>query len=303
MKTLTCLCLAVLAVTTARAEFYPDIEYGTAGNVSLKLDIHTPVGRGPFPAVILVHGGGWTGGDKAMNVRPLFEPLDKAGFAWVSVNYRLAPLYRYPACVEDVEASVRWVKAHARDYHLDADRIALCGESAGGQLVDMVAVRATPETRVAAVVSFYAPCDLVADTEAHGSLSHSMMALFNLTAYDAAARRTLDQASALRYVSASLPPFLLIHGTADTIVPYKQSVAWQSRLKSVGVACDLITVPNGKHAMGNWEKIQPGYKDEVVTWLTQRLTSSGTVATTTVPIGRTLTSAVRPTGGAQSRIN
>lgn len=302
MKTPILLCAALLAAVTAKAEFFQDVEYGNAGGVSLKLDIKTPEGQGPYATVILVHGGGWNSGDKAMNVKPLFEPLTRAGIAWVSVNYRLAPLFHYPACVEDVETSIRWVKAHAKDYHLDPERIALCGESAGGQIVDMVAVRATPETRVSAVVSFYAPCDLVADTEQHGRLSATMAGLFGLTGYDAAAKRVLDRGSALRYVSAGLPPFLLVHGTADPIVPYNQSVAWQNKLKGLGVACDLISVPNGPHAMGNWEKIQPGYKDQVVTWLTDRF--NVTVASggrRTLPVGSALASSIRVSSSTQAR--
>src|SRR5213075_2196302 len=94
---------------------------------SLKLDAYVPEGAGPFPAVILVHGGGWTAGDKSGGpkkalIAPMQEPLERAGFAWFSVNYRLAPKHRYPACIEDVEAAIRWVKSHAdgRLHILDA---------------------------------------------------------------------------------------------------------------------------------------------------------------------------------------
>ena len=191
------LCL-ILAAAPLRAAFTPDVVYGTASGESLKLDVRIPDGAGPFPAVILVHGGGWMNGDKATNPKPLFNPLTKAGFAWFSINYRLAPKYRYPACVNDVETAIKWVKAHAKEYNIDPARLSLIGESAGGQLVDMAAVRATDETRVAAVVSFYAPCDLVADMEARGSLSTTVSALLNLTKFDDAARKSLRDASALQ---------------------------------------------------------------------------------------------------------
>ncbi len=142
-----------------------DVEYGRAGGERLLLDAWVPPGPGPHPAVILVHGGGWTTGDKSGNGRgafmvPLHAPLQRAGFAWFSINYRLAPKHRFPACVEDVETAIRWVKAHAAEFRVDPRRVALSGESAGGHLVALAAVRADASTRLAAVIPFYAPLEL-----------------------------------------------------------------------------------------------------------------------------------------------
>src|SRR6266540_2743575 len=81
-----------------------DLEYSRAGGESLRLDACVPNGKGPFPAVILVHGGGWTSGDKSTGVDPLFGPLSKSGIGWFSINYRLPPKHRYPASVEDVRS-------------------------------------------------------------------------------------------------------------------------------------------------------------------------------------------------------
>src|SRR5207249_8784289 len=107
------LLLLLLLALTSRAELKTDIEFAKPGGVSLTLDAFVPDGDGPFPACILVHGGAFTKGDKTSYIKPLFEPLGKAGFAWFTINYRLAPQHRYPACVEDVESAIRWVKAHA----------------------------------------------------------------------------------------------------------------------------------------------------------------------------------------------
>lgn len=266
----------------ARAGLTKDIEYAKPGGVSVKLDACIPDGPGPFPAAILVHGGGWSGGDKATEIDPLFAPLTQAGIAWFSINYRLAPQYPYPACVEDAEAAVRWVKAHAKEYNIDPNKIVLIGESAGGHIVDMVAVRATqdkPGTRVAAVVAFYAPCDNVSDTLRRGGPSPSMQKLLGLPAEKIGAdgklspktEQALHDISPINFVHKDLPPYLLVHGTADQSVPYEQSVRWQAKLQALGVPCDLVTIKGGPHVMGRWETIDPTYKAQIIAWLVKTL--------------------------------
>ena len=253
------------------ARFQRDIEYGRAGGESLRLDACVPEGAGPHPAAVLVHGGGWTGGDKAKGVDPLFAPLTRAGVAWFSINYRLAPKHRHPAAVEDVEAAVRWVKAHAAEFKVDPARLALVGESAGGHLVALAAVRAKDETRVAAVVPFYAPVDHEADMRRRGGLSASMKALFGLTEVNDDAVRVLREASPINYVHAGLPPFLLVHGTGDPSVPYDQSTRMQSKLRAAGVSAELISIDGGPHGMARWETLDPTYKEKVAAWLAQKL--------------------------------
>jgi pectinesterase len=251
----------------------PDIEYAQAGGESLRLDAFTPVGKGPFPAVIFVHGGGWSAGDKTGGNDPLFAPLAQRGVAWFTVNYRLAPKHHYPAPVEDVQAAIRWVKANAREFNIDPNRLALVGESAGGQLVAQAAVLAKDDTRVAAVVPFYAPVDFIADMERRGGLSVSMRGLFGRTEAraDEATLQLLREASPINHVRAGLPPFLLVHGTGDMSVLYNWSPQFQAKLKAAGVPCDLITIPDGVHGMARWEGIAPEYKDKVADWLAQRL--------------------------------
>ena len=104
-----------------------------------------PEGSGPFAAVILVHGGGWSNGSKqAEFIKPLFPVLDGSGLAWFSIDYRPSPKYRHPAAAEDVEQAIRYVKNHAREFRVDPNRLALMGESAGGHLVALVAVHHEP---------------------------------------------------------------------------------------------------------------------------------------------------------------
>src|SRR5215471_21531123 len=90
-----------------------DVEFARPGGKALLLDLHVPDGAGPFPAAILVHGGGFDEGSKSTNVRPLFAPLADAGFAWFSIDYRLAPAAHLPDAFADVQSAIRWVKGHA----------------------------------------------------------------------------------------------------------------------------------------------------------------------------------------------
>jgi alpha-L-fucosidase 2 len=263
--------VAGLAVATRADEVRSNLVYGQADGQELRLDAGLPAGPGPFAGAILVHGGGWTSGDKRVNFAPLFSPLTRAGIAWFSINYRLAPKYRYPACLDDVQTAIRWVKAHAAEFRVDPARIALVGESSGGQLVEMAALRAGPDTRLAAVVPFYAPCDLVAEMRRRGSLGRSMVALFGRPEFDTEMGHLMHDASPLHFVHPGLPPFLLVHGTSDRIVPYEQSVQFQAALRAAGVDCQLVSIANGPHSMGNWNRLDPHYGDQVVQWLVQVL--------------------------------
>lgn len=254
-----------------------NVVYGRAGGAPLRLDLCVPAGRGPFAAVILVHGGGWIAGNKRGDTRPLLAPLTAGGFAWFSIDYRLAPQFRYPACLDDVCTAIRWVKAHAAEYNVDPNRIALIGESAGAHLVEMAAVLGPPDTRVAAVVPFFGPSDLLAQTMARGALRRDVRSLLGRTALDDTTKKLLRDASPLNYVHPGLPPFLLFHGTSDRIVPYAQSVAFAERLKEAGVTCRLVTIPGGNHAMGNWNRVAPGYKAELIGWLKTTLAPRTTV--------------------------
>jgi alpha-L-fucosidase 2 len=271
------LLLAFLFATAGAAHaaaVQTDIEYGTAGGVSLRLDAYVPDGPGPFPAVILVHGGGWNAGDKSGGPKkgymaPMFEPLSQAGFAWFSINYRLAPQFHYPAAVEDVETSIRWLKAHAAEYHVDPKRIALSGESAGGQLVGLVGTRATDDsTRVVAVVAFYGLFDFVAEQQRRSpTLTEGFARLFGRAALDEPTLKLMREASAINYVKPGLPPFLFVHGTKDQSVSFQQSVDMQAKLRAAGVPAELIAIPEGPHGMLPWPPLAPDFKDRVIAWL------------------------------------
>ena len=247
-----------------------DIEFAQAGGESLTLDAFVPEGEGPFAACILVHGGGFTKGDKQSFIVPLFEPLAKTGFAWFTINYRLAPQHAWPACAEDVNTAIRWVKAHAAEYKVDPARIALIGESAGGHLVSWAGVTAEADTRVAAVVPFYAPHDLVAQVSRRNALG-GLGGLIGMTELNEAARQKLAEISPMNRIQPDLPPFLQIHGDADEQVPYSQSVNFEAKMKAAGNACETIPIPGGGHGMGGGAKLNSDYAAQLMDWLQRTL--------------------------------
>jgi alpha-L-fucosidase 2 len=258
-------------VARASAELKKDIEYGRAGDLSLKLDVSTPDGPGPFPVAIIVHGGGWHGGDKATDITPLFKPLNDAHFVWYSINYRLTPTYRWPAQIDDLNTAIRWVKSHAGEFHGDPNRIVLLGHSAGGQMVTFAATQDSPDTRVQAIVGMSPVTDFEFDLERRGGLSSNYQNLLNRPqAVTDESRRLLRDVSPLNHIHAGMCPILIIHGSADTNVRHPQSEAFVEKLKAAGVPCELITVKDAPHSVMDWDKTDPSWKDKMVAWLKAR---------------------------------
>ena len=244
------------------------MEYGVATGQSLKLDVRIPSGPGPFPVAIIVHGGGWGGGDKAKDITPFFAPLSAGGFVTFSINYRLAPANRWPACFDDVNTAIRWAKAHAGEYHGDPNRIALLGHSAGGHLVCLAAALATPETRVQAVIGCAPVTDFEQDLAQRNGLSKALQALLDRPqAVTDESRKILHDLSPINNVKPGLYPFLIMQGDADRTVPYQQSLNFQAKLESIGVSCDFFTVKGAPHAVLSWDNFDSSYKTKAVDWL------------------------------------
>ena len=227
-----------------------DVEYSHPGNVSLRLDGFLPGGERPAPAVIIVHGGAWVAGDRRWNVEPVFQPLSEAGFAWFSISYRLANnVMQFGAAVEDVREAVRFVKAHADEYNIDPERIALLGESAGGQLAAMAALRGSADSSVRAVVAMYTPTDLVTLAKTSAFIPPSIRDSVRGTPFESILMGLLAQLSPLNSVRRDMPPFLFIHGTSDTLVPFVQSTDMCDRMKEAGASCEIYAVKGGGHGM------------------------------------------------------
>jgi acetyl esterase len=229
-----------------------DIEYGQAGGESLRLDAYLPEGAGPFPVAIVVHGGGWVAGDRRSNVEPLLQPLVDGGFACMSISYRLA---RDPslvgAAIGDVEQAIRYAQAHS------PGAIALVGESAGGQLAAMAALGKSGSA-IRAVVGLYAPTDLEQ--------------LAPATPWAGVLLARMRELSPIHHLHSGMPPFLLIHGTADTVVPFEQSRNMCQAIRKAGGHCDLLAVKGGAHGVRRWESAGlTSYKRLMIDWLQKRL--------------------------------
>ncbi len=257
LVTFVLLLAAILAAQTpsAKAPSLPDwvkaennIAYDQYKETVLDvLQPSTPV-QGKRPGVIVIHGGGWTGGTKESTWQYFCLPYLEKGFVVANVEYRLAKVATAPAAVNDVLRAAQWFFRNAKKYNVDTKRIIVTGGSAGGHLALMVGMtprsaKLGPPAKVAAVVNFFGITD-VAD-----QLSGPNMRKYAVTwVPDQAGRLELARkVSPMTYVRAGLPPILTLHGDADQTVPYEQGARLTKALKDKGVDAQLITVAGGKH--------------------------------------------------------
>jgi acetyl esterase/lipase len=237
--------------------FEPDIEFANPDGQHLQLDMARPKsGDGPLPAIVCIHGGGFRAGSR-QGYDKLCIRLAGEGYVAVTVSYRLAPKYRFPAAVHDVKAAVRWIRVNAKKYHVDPERIGVTGGSAGGHLAQFLGVTAdvkqfegdggNPEqsSRVACVVNFYGPSDF---TKSYGKSVDAAKVLPLWLGGDLEqAKHKHIVSSPLNWVTPNAAPTLCIHGTVDKYVAHEQAVWLIDRLKSAGVEAELLTLEGAGH--------------------------------------------------------
>ena len=241
----------------AEIVFEKNIEYSNPDGQHLQLNMARPKNaKGPLPCVVCIHGGGFRAG-KRDGYDGLIQNLARNGFAAVTVSYRLAPKYQFPAAVHDTKAAVRWVRANAAKYGIDPDRIGVTGGSAGGHLAQFLGVtqgvaefegdggNPNVSSHVKCVVNVYGPSDF---TKSYGKSvdAAEVLPLFlggNLqTALPAHIR-----SSPLNWVTPNAAPTLCIHGTEDKYVAHEQAVWMIDRLKASGVEAQLLTLQGAGH--------------------------------------------------------
>jgi acetyl esterase/lipase len=268
MRRIYGLIIGMLLLTGCQAT-QKDIPYGQIGDQKLLLDAREPSGPGPYPVLILVHGGGWSTRSKDHDFDSITGALRDAGFTTFCINYRLAPKNRWPDCLEDLQAAIRWAKANAAQYKGNPNQIGLIGHSSGGHLVCLATTIAGPDTQVQAVVGLAPPTDLVMDCKLRsGGLSKGLQ---NLTGHpkklDPKIIKQLEEMSAVDHVHPGLPPFLLIQGTDDHAVPHQEVLELWAKLLDVGDSCEMISVQGGGHEFRNWSKADPTWLRKMIAWL------------------------------------
>lgn len=224
-----------------------DVAY--ASYPETKLDIYTPPGpSAKRPGLIMIHGGGWTGGSREAVMESFVRRYVEKGFVVANVEYRLAKAAKAPAAVEDALAAARWFLANAKRLGVDPKRVAVTGGSAGGHLALMVGL--TPASaklgkpvKVRAVVNFYGITDVDDQLHPPNQRSYAVEWLPEQPGRLELARRV----SPLTYVRKGLPPVLTVHGDADPTVPYAHGVNLTKALTEAGSITEMISVPGGKH--------------------------------------------------------
>ena len=233
-----------------------DVTYCTDDGVDLKMDVYFPwKPAGPSPVILFVHGGGWVGGTKTGTPGlSYFLDLARRGYTTFSIDYRLAPTYTFPASIIDVKCAVRSIRAHATNYNIDPSRIGAWGASAGGHLVALLGTSdqsagwdvgqyLDQSSRVNVVVDMYGIHDLTTE-----------YVVGNIRGLDRLVFRAqgptdpiLAKASPVTYITPDDPPFLILHGDMDPVVPITQSQVFYDRLVAGGVSATFIPVHNGGH--------------------------------------------------------
>jgi acetyl esterase/lipase len=244
-----------------------DVAYGD--DRAQRLDVWAradldPAGRAPV--LVQVHGGGWTGGSRTMSASPLMAYLAERGWVCVTVDYRLGPDHRWPAMIVDVKRAIAWVKEHIADHGGDPGFVTISGGSAGGHLASLAAVTADdPEfqpgfteadTSLAAAVPLYGVHDFSADEYGlHHTLEKSVFGTRQVEDTDRWRR-----ASPLHRADRTAPPFLLVHGSADTVVSVGQSRRFAQRLRQVSEqpVC-FAELPRAQHSFDEFPTARTGH--------------------------------------------
>ena len=261
-----------------------DIPYIPDGDASQKLDLYLPAtpAEKPLPLIVHIHGGGWRGGSK--HPCPVAAMALK-GYAVASVEYRFSQKAVFPAQIQDCQAALRWLRAHSQQYHFDADHVGVIGGSAGGHLSALVGTAGgksifakiggneEQSDRVQAVCDIFGPADFSTVVQQAGA-DKNVKNIFQFnTAGDPYSsligtrlddKPKADAVSPVHYVSQDNPPFLILHGTHDTLVPYAQSEELAAALKEKGVPVWLQKMPGSGHG-------GPAFAKPAVLQLTQSI--------------------------------
>lgn len=260
----------------ASVQAHLDVAYAGTKNPRQALDLFLPKTRKsdkPLPVVAFIHGGGWRNGDKRRAWGQVLRYAASGDYAAAAIGYRLSGEATWPAQIHDCKAAVRWLRANAKKYNLDPDRIGVMGSSAGGHLVAMLGVSGDLKSlegtlgghtdvgsRVACVVDLYGPTELLTMNKFPSRINHDSPNSPESRLIGGAIQKHKDkarEASPITHVSKGDAPFLIVHGSNDPLVPYNQSVRLNEALKKAGVSSLLIKIEGGSHGGFRTPELQP----------------------------------------------
>jgi acetyl esterase/lipase len=253
------------AALREKIDVQTDVEYGKAGDRSLKLDVIKPKATSDKPraCVVWIHGGGWQNGNKSSGTQRLAGLVATGDYVGVSVGYRLTDETAWPGQIHDCKAAIRWIRANAKTLGIDPAKIGVWGSSAGGHLVSMLGTsgdvkelegtNGTPDvsSRVACVVDFCGPSDFLAIGKDNPKLKDPAGPVYKLLGGPVTEKEEAAKAaSPVTHVSADDPPFLIMHGTDDRTVAIRQAEILHEAQKKAGVKTTFVKINGGGHGIG-----------------------------------------------------
>jgi acetyl esterase/lipase len=260
-----------------------NIEYGKGGDKPLQLDLYSPKERmHPLPVVLFIHGGGWTGGYRQI-YHYYCTKFAEHGYIVATATYRLANEAPFPAPVEDVKCAVRWLRANAKKFGIDPNKIAVAGGSAGGHLAMMIGYssdvpelegkggNAETSSRVQSVIDLYGPADL---TDEFAKSRKEVKRLMGGKSFDEAPD-AYRLASPVTHVTKDDPPTLILHGSIDSTVPIHQAEVLVENLKSAGVTYEYDRVEGWPHTMDLDASVNRHCMAKMFEFLDKNLVASG----------------------------
>jgi acetyl esterase/lipase len=249
-------------------EFLRDVEYGKGADTSLKLDILRPKKppAEPMPVVVYIHGGAWKGGSKA-GMPGLCTALAQSGYFCASVEYRMSQEAVFPAQIEDCKCALRFLRAHAKEYKINPDKIGVWGHSAGGHLVALLGTAGDARdlegkggwqdqsSRVQCVIDCFGPADFTVIPKGLEGVKEQMSSPVTqlLGGPVPENMEKAVKASPITYVSKDDPPILIMHGDQDPTVPISQSEKFYEALKKAGADATLHVVKGAGHGFRGQE--------------------------------------------------
>jgi len=230
---------------------------GQNNNIPIVMDVYYPATMtGPWPAVVSIHGGAWALNDRTKGFSLQTVPaLNAAGILVISINYRLAPEWHFPAMVEDAKCAVRFLRANAGEYNVDPNAIGVMGDSVGGQLALLVGLTDASagwdasgswqgvSSQVQAVADFFGPTDLTDPSVLDLIMQWGALAYWNIT-YTSP---ELKAASPISYVKKDSPPIIIFQGNEDGSVPLHQSQKFYDAMSALGAPVTFVLVKGGQH--------------------------------------------------------